>query len=247
MYKIIRGTKFILSDHKINDSYPEDVSPMFAWMENLNLKKDITIFDVGTNIGLFSMVYANIYKESSIYSFEPVPFIHNIAKENFHLNSSVCKNIKLENLGLSDKEESLQLSLPKSSQHKRYKENINIGLYSIYGRGEEKFNADFLTLDKYVEREGISSLDFIKIDVEGHEYRVLQGALSTIKRFKPIIIFELNELTLKLSGNLPIEYLNFAHNNNYKVFGLGYGWGDSLVEINHADQINKVSDLILVS
>ena len=247
MYKIIREKKIYLSENEINNSYPLNITPMFDWMKKFNLDQNITIFDVGANIGLFSLAYAIIYRNASIISFEPVPFIYEIAKKNFKKNDTIFRNIKLENLGLSDKQESMKLSLPIKTQHDRYQDNLNIGLFSIYGKGEENYNADFTTLDKYVMTNNISSLDFIKIDVEGHEYKVLQGGLLTIKKFKPIIMFELNELTLKLSGTTPEAYFKLARENNYEIFGLKYGWNDTLMQIKSVNQIEKVSDLILVS
>jgi FkbM family methyltransferase len=47
-------------------------------------------------------------------------------------------------------------------------------------------------LDDWVERSGMSRLDFIKMDVEGAESHVLQGAAATLQRFRPILLTEYN-------------------------------------------------------
>ena len=60
------------------DTYPEDISQMFSWMQNLELPKNPTILDVGANIGMFSMSYASMFEGAEIHCFEPVPFIYNV-------------------------------------------------------------------------------------------------------------------------------------------------------------------------
>jgi hypothetical protein len=88
-------------------------------------------------------------------------------------------------------------------------------------------------------------LDFIKIDVEGYEYSVLQGAMDTLRSFRPILMFELNQLTLSLSNRTADEYLRLAKDLDYNVFGLEYGFKSKLLKINSINQVDLVSDLIL--
>ena len=49
-------------------------------------------------------------------------------------------------------------------------------------------------MDDFIRSNDIKHVDFIKIDVEGHEYSVLMGSLETIKQFKPIIFCEITSL-----------------------------------------------------
>jgi len=55
-------------------------------------------------------------------------------------------------------------------------------------------------LDDVVQKEGFNRVDVIKMDAEGHELFVLQGAVETIKRFKPILFVELVDRSLSLQG-----------------------------------------------
>ena len=241
------GDRFIeLSNQEMNRFYPDDITPMFAWMDDILTVQKPVIFDIGANIGLFSLSYASLYQESEIYAFEPVPFIHNILQGNIERNSEISRNISPINLGLSNQEELKYLSMPTSNQHERYKDNINIGLYSALGEGKEKYSSSFITLDNFFESNSLSSLDFIKIDVEGYEYNVLEGGKEILTSFKPLIIFELNEMTLKLSGRSPQEYIDFAKNLNYDVYGLQYGWKKDLLPIKKTEDIDGVSDIVLI-
>ena len=58
-------------------------------------------------------------------------------------------------------------------------------------------------------------------------------------------MFELNKLTLALSKRTTDEYLKFANDHGYNIFGLEYGYKSKLLEINNIKQIDMISDLIL--
>ncbi|MDC0541815.1 hypothetical protein OAO50_09240 [Paracoccaceae bacterium] len=60
--KKLFGKTIRLSNVDNIDTYPEDISPMFNWMQNIELPRNPTILDVGANIGLFSMSYASIFE-----------------------------------------------------------------------------------------------------------------------------------------------------------------------------------------
>ena len=69
-------------------------------MRKLKLKNP-TILDVGACIGMYSICYSKIYKNSTIYSYEPVKKNYKELKKNILLNN--LKNIYINNIGLSDK------------------------------------------------------------------------------------------------------------------------------------------------
>jgi hypothetical protein len=58
-------------------------------------------------------------------------------------------------------------------------------------------------------------------------------------------MFELNQLTLALSHRTVDEYLRFAADHGYHVFGLEYGYKSELLAIDSVEQVGLVSDLIL--
>ena len=244
--KLLFGEKIILSDLHNDDTYPEDISPMFRWMKKINFPAKPTILDIGANVGLFSLSYASLFKGAIIHSFEPVDFIYSILSRNLEINPNLGSNIKKHNFGLSNCVEKKYLSIPTPHQHLRYSNSLDIRLFSVFGKGKEKFDAKFLPLDVWIKQKSIKSLDFIKIDVEGYEYLVLEGAKKTLKSYRPIVMFELNDLTLTLSKKKADEYINFAKNIGYNVLGLQYGFKSELLEIKSVKQVDLVSDLILI-
>lgn len=140
----------------------------------------IIIFDAGANIGDFSLALNDELKNRNIriYSFEPAKTTYTkMVKRVEGINSIIPLN-----LGLSDK---------VSKQH-LYSDANTSGLASVYNRRLDHFNINLdnseeislTTIDKFCEDNEIESIDFIKIDVEGHELKVLLGAVGMINRGK---------------------------------------------------------------
>ena len=228
------------------ETYDHDISQMFRWLQNIKLRSDPVILDVGANVGLFSLAYACIYHDATIHSFEPIDFIYHHLQKNLELNQTLSSRIRPHNFGMSSQTATKLLSIPTPEQHARYTKPTDIRHFSIHGKGNEKFAANFRVVDEWVKENNISQVDFIKIDVEGHEYPVLLGAERTIRKFKPLIMFELNYLTLSLSKIKAAKYLNFASKFGYEIFGFQYGYKTKLLPISSENQLELISDIILI-
>lgn len=232
--KVIFGKKIYLSNDIILARFKKNLDHVFEWMKILKLRKNCIILDIGANIGINSICYKKIFKASKIYSFEPIKKTFNALRKNVNKNN-LSKSIKTFNFGLSDKKQKASLSIPTKEQGERYKYSLNSGLYSIHGKGKEKIRVNLQTLDQFVNKQKIKKVDFIKIDVEGHEFEILQGALNTIKKFKPIIQSEFNYITKSLSSKSDNHYLRFAEHCNYKIMLLGKGY-----KIINKPNLNKI-------
>ena len=248
--KIVFDEVIHLVDGGTVDAYCKNISSMFNWMQGIELPEQPTILDIGANNGLFSLAYASMYKGAQVHSFEPVSFIFDELTKNLHMNPHLSANVHAHNFGLSNKTETLQLSIPAPEQHDRYqrinqKNALDTRLFSVLGKGEKKYDGQFIPLDVWVDEQKITAVDFIKIDVEGYEYPVLEGALNTLSLFRPVVMFELNELTLTLSDKSKDDYLRFAKELDYDVYGLQYGFRKDLLEVTSNEQISLVSDIIL--
>jgi len=140
------------------------------------IKKNAVILDIGANIGNHSIYWATRSNAKKIYSFEPVGNFFKILKKNVEINK-LNNKVKIFNIGLSDQ-----------------KINGSISHYDPTNIGETSIKQDLngsLVLDKLdnikIEENAI---DFIKIDVEGHELQVLQGSRETLLKHKPTIFIE---------------------------------------------------------
>ncbi len=129
------------------------------------------LFDVGANKGEFTKHILEIWKDKTIqlYAFEPSQKTFSILKSKVPVSDSVL----LVNKGMSDKEETVELFYDREGS----------GLASVYKRDLSYHNIDFsnhekielTTLDIFCQQHTIDSIDFLKLDVEGHELAVLKG------------------------------------------------------------------------
>jgi FkbM family methyltransferase len=151
------------------------------------------IVDVGANIGCHSVSYANANQDCSVWAFEPQKKLFNILETNVMANN-LGDRVKTYNFGLGHKEMNTQLN----SLDKVYDSNRDGHNKGGLGIGEGGEIMELKTLDSM----NLPGLDFLKIDVEGAEGLVLQGAAETIKKYKPTIFFEHNSQTIdpKLVG-----------------------------------------------
>lgn len=82
----------------------------------------------------------------------------------------------------------------------------------------EKIHRAMVTLDQFCREKNIGKVDLIKIDVEGYEFKVLQGALGLIEAHRPRICIELNEHCLLDTGTSSAEIFAFFKKRNYQMY-----------------------------
>lgn len=173
------------------------------------LKHSDVVFDIGANIGWYSIQFAKMNESKEIYSFEPVDKIFKKLKDNGKIND--LKNIKYFNNGFSDKNETIELfynpELTGSSSIK-----------NLYGNPLQKISCKLLKLDDFTDHNNVKKLDFIKLDVEGAELLVLNGGLQTIKNLKPILFVELLRKWASKFGYHPNDVINILKVHGYKCF-----------------------------
>lgn len=150
-----------------------------------------TIVDVGANVGSNSVEYATFCEK--LISFEPTPETYKHLCATLALNASTnIADVTLENIGIADAPGTLYIHCYSNNCGKNFvtseKSNRSIAV-------------EIRTLDSYE----LQDVDFIKIDVEGFEYKVIQGALNTIKRYRPIIQTEFIEEHMNRAGSTCAE------------------------------------------
>lgn len=144
--------------------------------EKLKFEKALTIFDVGGNIGNYSKALSEIFTSNAIiHSFEP-------SKKTFELflkTTNNITNIIPNNFGMSDVENHQLLFTDKDGS----------GLASVYQRKldhcgismNKSEEIKLTTLDLYTKTNNINRINFLKLDIEGHELNALIGAKELIR------------------------------------------------------------------
>lgn len=138
-----------------------------------------TVYDVGAHAGYHTVLCALLVGDAgSTVSFEPNPGnFHSISKQ-LDLNS--LTQVTLSPFALSDRCGSQMMDT-----------SINSSQGRLAASGD--LEVETHTCDCLVETQGFSPPDLIKIDVEGHEGRVLKGAQRTLERYKPVVICDYND------------------------------------------------------
>ena len=170
--------------------------------------------DVGVYRGVYSYQMSKFSK--FVHSFEPNPIIFNELK--IYL-PKINKNIKLYNFALSDENEEKILKVPirnSNSSKLNYEEYYKMGLATIHEKNTfENYDQFKITTKKLDEFDFKNRISFIKIDVEGHEFQVINGSLNLIKKFKPNLMIEIEE---KHSKNSLQKTISFICSLGYQAF-----------------------------
>jgi len=189
----VDGIKFSLDLNESIDSFiyhTGTYEPMTVAFANKYLKPGMTAFDVGANIGWYTLRFAGLVRENGrVIAFEPMSQAFLKLKSNVELNE--FQNIILEKLALSDTTQEGQACFFHSWR-------LDVGGLPNTLDNEEAVS--FVTLDEYVSGNHLDRIDLIKIDVEGYEHKVIQGGLKTIQRLKPTMIIEFNRPNLSRLG-----------------------------------------------
>ncbi len=145
----------------------------------------IIIFDVGANIGEWTIsllkiaVEQKIINNMNIYSFEPSKYTFSILKSNLEKNY-YGGGIHTINSGIGSAQGLTKFYINKDGvgTNSLYKRRLE-GLGIFYDKSE---TIQVTTIDIFCREAGIEHIDFLKIDVEGHELAVMQGAKEMLKK-----------------------------------------------------------------
>lgn len=163
---------------------PESVSAL----RNLVTQRNYTtIFEVGANIGFFSLLLGVEARgnstSSSVHVFEPFEAVYSALQTNIALNPGL--GIEPHQVAVCDKLGTVTLHIPEDPTAKTNASLVE-GLFKQCGG----VTVPSTTLDHFAETQRIKKVDLIKLDCEGAEPFVLAGAKSLIQRDHPDLLIE---------------------------------------------------------
>jgi len=181
------------------------------------VKEDSHVIDAGANIGIFSIFASQYAKSGKIYAFEPASETFKILKEN----TAYYENIEVFKLALGNENKKGKIRIFSIS-----KEVSTLVDSSVADKFSQNFGEfieeeiEVVKLDEFLMQNKIPKIDFIKIDVEGYELKVLDGAKETIKKYSPVIaVSAYHEPSDKVK--MPQLILSFNPNYKYKLNKIG--------------------------
>lgn len=228
---IRRGYRWEEHNHTIIDQY---------------VRSDSVCVEVGSHIGSISVKLAKCCE--NLYCFEPLKESFELLKQNLSINE--CNNVKLYNLGLSNKNaiskmDFISVNNPGGSGLYYNSQKINSNVIEL----NNEYLIELITLDSLK----IEKLNYLKIDVEGYEKNVIDGSYNTIKKFKPYIVVEIFE-DMNTFNKMSIDQIKERYKN---IINLGYKiehiWGndylfkpiienisETLIEYDHFNKLDIV-------
>jgi FkbM family methyltransferase len=199
------------------------------------LKKDDVVLDVGANIGIYSLIAGKkIGAKGKVYGFEPADIA--FEKFQYHIDLNGLKNIVPIKSGVSNYTGKAEFNICDDDAYnslgdKPLKDIIN------------KNTIEVVSIDDFVLQNNIKKVDIIKVDTEGAEFLVFQGAKKTLQKDKPTLFFEYNPTVTEGFENNSNDLLDLIYSFGYTLFAFS---GSNLVEVKKGDAL-IANELIALS
>lgn len=199
------------------DSYEKESLDMVLRL----VKAGFTVFDIGANIGWYTINIAKAKKGVKLFSFEPIPKTFRELAQNLKINR-ISTPIKSEstarifNFGFSNRQGEMIFYCYKEGPGNASMRNLS------KKKNVERIKCQVVRMDDFIEKKKIK-VDFIKCDVEGAELPVIQGGLVSIKRDKPIIFVEMLRKWSAPFGYHPNDIISLLRSLGYRCFVIKKG------------------------
>jgi FkbM family methyltransferase len=163
------------------------------------------VLDIGANVGAHTLRLAQLVgNEGRVYAFEPTDYAFTKLTRNLALNPQLTNVVPLR-LALSDQtvisgQFEFRATWRPGGDHTSYATTV-----------------DFKRLDDWTNESDLPRVDLVKLDVDGHEFEVISGALRLLQRNKPVIVMEVAEYQFENSRRNTLSLLSEA---GYSFFDL---------------------------
>jgi FkbM family methyltransferase len=183
------------------------------------------IFDVGANVGEFTLNSLKYFPNSKYFCFEPSEKTFNKIKNNIDLKNVLINKIALSNLDADlpfTKNHNLCNSLvvnKNSDAYNNQNDKLDIRMRALSGENIETEIVKSKTLHNFCKENNVEEIDLLKIDTEGFDFEVLQGAEKMLVQNKIGIVY--SELTFEKNVNKfskAFDVIDFMWKFDYEVF-----------------------------
>jgi len=209
------------------------------------IKSGYTVIDIGANIGFITLLLAKLVNsEGTVFAFEPGPVSFSLLKINVRING--YSNITLLNKAVSSASGTEKLFINPSGESDNQISHIALN----FDEDRESIPIECVSLDDYFCNQK-RKIDYIKMDIQGGEYKALQGMQNLLGRNKGI------KLTIEYSPYLPLmadvdqlAYLDFIRSFGFRIFDFNKSIYEEvsnqyLVDTYNKDKVGKWTTLLL--
>jgi FkbM family methyltransferase len=187
--------------------------PQLRNIIRLVLRPGGVAMDVGANVGWHTLLMArSVGDQGRVMAVEPNPSVRE--RLNQHVNINKFDHVDILPFAASDTDGTAEF-------YGIAAEAVNSGSSHLLAKGDnrasDQINVETRKIDRMISEAGIQRLDFIKLDIEGHEWPALMGAQDSIARFRPHIVFEYGA---DYAIGTPDEMTKFFKKHRYRLFSL---------------------------
>jgi FkbM family methyltransferase len=169
------------------------------------IQDNSSVLDIGANYGHYAIDMSRICKNGQVFAFEPVPFTHKVLEKIVaHFGTS---NIILNHAAVSDKMGTIEMTVPLLDFGAP-----NTGVAYV---GEQTEAAGKTVKVKTIAIDELSmssKVDFIKIDIEGHEPQAFKGMRKLLMKDRPVILIEFSHHCLNRANSEPGVFAAYIKN-----------------------------------
>ena len=165
------------------------------------IKKGDIVYDIGANVGFYTLLASELVgKKGRVFAFEPLP--RNILNFKKHIAMNDCGNVDIIEAAVSNKEEFVFFETGKNDSSGK-----------ISDVGELKIRT--VAIDNWLQKEGALAPTVLKIDTEGAEFKVLEGAKNILNKYHPTVLLALD------SPKTREDCLNLLLSFGYEILPIG--------------------------
>jgi FkbM family methyltransferase len=203
-----------LIDWRIETFYTKEPETL-EWIDNFEKKNDLIFWDIGANIGLYSIYNALKNKNSTTISFEPSTSNLRVLSRNISINNFE-RNIKIFSIPLTNKENQFlimnECDFIEGGALNSFGENFNYEGKQF--KSKMKYQIFGTTINYLIKSKILLIPDYIKIDVDGIEHLILEGSNLYLKHKK------IKSLSIEINENFTEQYVNvlkIMKENEFKI------------------------------
>lgn len=198
------------------DYEPDELNMVNRIVDSIRRNKNNgggVFFDIGANLGWYTLNIKKEYPDVEIYAFEPI-------KENFlrfqkHLALNQLSGVHAYNIGMYHENVDLEFYYDVCASGASSLENLREHEATV------KVTCRVERLDDFVKDHDIHDIDFIKCDVEGSELFVYKGGMKSINKHKPVIFSEMLRKWAAKFGYHPNDIIDLLATVGYECYVIG--------------------------